>query len=107
MKRITVVVLALSLLMLYGALTPAFAKNFNYPEDQIIHYSSGGEGYIAPPEGSFGIATSLKIQLADVQIGTFGHGDTIGISFLWQSPTGPIYMPIAWFSSNPNPDVLY
>lgn len=106
MKRITVVVFAFALLMTFAAAAPAFAKNFNYPEDQLIHYSSGGEGYIAPPAGSFGTATSLKIQLADVQIGTYGHGDTIGISLLWNGPNGPVYLAIAWFTSNPNPDVI-
>jgi hypothetical protein len=87
-----------------SSIVSAFAKNFNY--QGVVHYSSGGEGYIAPPAGSFGTATSLKIQLADVQIGTYGHGDTIGISLLWNGPNGPVYLPIAWFTSNPNPDVI-
>ena len=86
------------------SIVPAFAKNFNY--QGVIHYSSGGEGYLALPAGSFGTATSMKIQLADVQIGTFGHGDTIAISLLFIGPNGPVYIPVAWFSSNPNPDVI-
>ena len=69
-----------------------FAKNFNY--QGVIHYSSGGEGYLALPAGSFGTATSMKIQLADVQIGTFGHGDTIAISLLFIGPNGPVYIPV-------------
>ncbi|HII85120.1 TPA: hypothetical protein HA273_00720, partial [Candidatus Bathyarchaeota archaeon] len=106
-KKVAVVVLAVALLLLFSAFVPVFAKNFNYPEGQLVHYSSGGEGYVAVPAGSFGAATSLKIQLADVQIGTYGHGDTIGINFLWQKPDGSsVYIPIAWFTSNPNPDVI-
>jgi hypothetical protein len=105
-KRISVVVLAVSLLMLFGALTPAFAKNFNYPEGQDIVYSSGGEGYVATPAGYFGPVTSMKIRAVNVEIGTHGFGDNIEIDFLFPLPTGPIYLPIAFFTTNPNPDVI-
>ena len=106
MKRITVVVLAVSLLMLFGALAPAFAKNFNYPEGQDITYSSGGEGFIVPPVGSFGPATSMRIGAADVEIGSKGGGDNIEIDFPFPTTEGPIYLPIAFFTTNSNPDLI-
>jgi hypothetical protein len=106
-KRVSAVVLALSLLMLFGAFAPAFAKNFNYPEGQNITYASGGEGFVAPPAGSLGMITSLKIRANDVEIGTHGAGDNIEIDFLYQPPAGSsFYAPIAFFTTNPNPTVI-
>ena len=71
-KRNIIVVLAVSLLMVFSALAPAFAKNFNYPEGQDIVYSSGGEGFIATPAGYFGLFTSMRIGAVNVEIGTQG-----------------------------------
>jgi hypothetical protein len=105
-KRISVVVLAVSLLMLFGALAPAFAKNFNYPEGQDIVYSSGGEGFIATPAGYFGPFTSMRIGAVNVEIGTKGSGDNIEIDFPFPTAEGPIYLPIAFFTTNPNPDLI-
>ena len=97
MKRITVVVLALSLLMLFSTLAPAFAKNFNYPEGVDVTYSSGGEGYITTPTGA-----SMRILAADVEIGSGGSGDSIEIDILY----GTHYLPVAFFITNPNPDLI-
>jgi hypothetical protein len=105
-KRITVVVLAVSLLMLFGVLAPAFAKNFNYPEGQDIVYSSGGEGFIATPAGYFGPFISMRIGAVNVEIGTQGSGDNIQIDFPFPTAEGPIYLPIAFFTTNPNPDLI-
>ena len=97
MKRITVVVLAVSLLMLFSTLAPAFAKNFNYPEGVDVTYSSGGEGYITTPTGA-----SMRILAADVEIGSGGSGDSIEIDILY----GTHYLPVAFFITNPNPDLI-
>jgi hypothetical protein len=105
-KRITVFVFALALLMAFAVIAPAFAKNFNYPEGQNITYTSGGEGFIATPADYFGPVTSMKIRANDVEIGTHGSGDNIEIDFLFPLPTGPTYLPIAFFTTNPNPDVI-
>ena len=79
MRKITVVVLMASLLMLFSTLAPAFAKNFNYPEGQDISYFSGGVGVIATPTGYFGSATAMRIRANNVEIGTGGSGDNIEI----------------------------
>ena len=104
MKRIKIVVSVVSLLMLFGALTPAFAKNFNYPEGQDIVYSSGGEGFIAAPAGYFGPITSMKIRAVNVEIGLQGSGDNLEIDFL--VPGTSIYIPVVFFTTNPNPDII-
>ncbi len=106
MKRITIVVFALASLMTFAAFAPAFAKNFNYPEGQNITYVSGGKGVIAPPAGYFGMVTSMRIKANDVEIGTHGSGDNMEIDFLFPMSTGPMYLPIAFFTTNPNPDVI-
>ena len=106
MKRITVVVLAVSLLMLFGALTPAFAKNFNYPEGQNISYYRGAKGFIATPAGYFGPVTLMRIRANDVEIGTHGFRDNIEIYFALPTQTGPVYLHIAFYTTNPNPDVI-
>ena len=105
-KKTAVVIFALALLLTFAATAPAFAKNFNYPEEQNITYTSGGEGFIATPAGYFMSVTSMKIRANDVEIGTHGSGDNIEIDFLFPLPTGPTYLPIAFFTTNPNPDVI-
>jgi len=106
-NKITVAVLAMALLLLCMSVVPTFAKNFNYPEGQNVTYTSGGEGFIAPPAGSFGIITSLKIVAADVKIGTHGSGDNMFIYVPFMTPSGSVaYIPLAWFTTNPNPDVI-
>ena len=92
--------------MTFAVIAPAFAKNFNYPEGQNITHVSGGKGVIAPPAGYFGMVTSMRIKANDVEIGTHGSGDNIEIDFLFPMPTGPMYLPIAFFTTNPNPDVI-
>jgi hypothetical protein len=106
MRKITVVVLMASLLMLFSTLAPAFAKNFNYPEGQDISYFSGGVGFIAPPPGYFLTATSMRIRANDVEIGTGGSGDHIEIDFGFQMPSGLVYFPVAFFITNTNPDMV-
>ena len=106
MKRITVVVLAVSLLMLFSTLAPAFAKNFNYPEGQDISYFSGGVGFIATPTGYFGpIVTSMRIRANDVEIGTGGSGDHIEIDLGFNMAGNLVYLPVAFFITNPNPAI--
>jgi hypothetical protein len=105
-KRITVVVLAVSLLMLFSTLAPAFAKNFNYPEGQDISYFSGGVGFIATPTGYFGpIVTSMRIRANDVEIGTGGSGDHIEIDLGFNMAGNLVYLPVAFFITNPNPAI--
>jgi hypothetical protein len=49
----------------------------------------------------------LRLQANDVEIGTQGSGDNPGISMSVQIPDGSIVaIPIAWFTTNPNPDVI-
>jgi hypothetical protein len=105
-KKVLLTVLMFAAIIAMVSIAPASTKNFNYPEGQNITYISGGEGIIAPPAGYFGMATSMRLKAHDVEIGTHGSGDNLEIDLLFPLPTGPIYLPIAYFTTNPNTDVL-
>jgi hypothetical protein len=103
-KVLGMAVVFLAVAISASSIVPAFAKNFNYPEGQDITYTSSGEGYIATPAGYFGAVTSMKIRAVNVEIGTKGGGDNLEIDF--PVPGTSTYIPVAFFTTNPNPDVI-
>jgi hypothetical protein len=104
-RKILMAVLAMAASIVFTAVAPAFAKNFNIPEGQNRSYTSGGSGIIVTPEGFF--IPELRLQANNVEIGIHGSGNNLGISMFIQIPDGSIVtVPIAWFTTNPNPDVI-
>jgi hypothetical protein len=103
-KVLGMAVVFLAVAISASSIVPAFAKNFNYPEGQDITYTSSGEGYIATPAGYFGAVTSMKIRAVNVEIGTKGGGDNLEIDF--PVPGTSTYIPVAFFTTNPNPEVI-
>lgn len=109
-KIVPLIVLALASSMVFAVVTPAFAYNFNVPENVAnITYSTGGEGVIEvpadwpPSNANASHPASLKIEAKQIEAGFFGRDeDNIVISV----PYGPIYLPVAFFTTNTNPDAL-
>ena len=107
MKKVAVAVLALALSMAFAAVAPVFAKDFNVPKNVAnIIYLTSGEGVVEVPAGWPTGGThpaTLKIEATHVEDGFFGRdADYITISV----PYGSIYLPVVYFTNNPNPDAL-
>lgn len=106
MKKVTVEVLAMALLMMFAVVIPALAKDFNLPEGTGRIYYSMGEGVVEtpanwPPGGNH--PTVLRIDAMDVEIGSLGSGDTMSIGIPFQTPGGAmVWLPIAYFTTNTN-----
>jgi hypothetical protein len=107
MKKLTVIVLAL-VLMMPLAVSPALAKNLNVPDGQSIDYYSQAEGFIAVPANGLyagSPATTLKIVANDILTGSLGPGrDNIDIFIQWPNSKGGIdYIPLALYLATPDP----
>ena len=104
MKKATVTVLTLALVLMLTAVAPAFAKNMNLPEGaNAITYWSGGicvvEMTSTWPPYPAAPTTTVRIDVRHHESGTYGAGDTLNIDVL--SPSGN-WLPVSYFTTNTN-----
>ena len=100
-KKALMFVLVLLTTVAFSAVAPAFAKDFNVPEDAVRNYWTGGTGKVEvpstwPPGGWH--RSSLVIYAQHVEAGTYGTGDSITIFV----PYSSFILPVACFCTNAN-----
>jgi hypothetical protein len=100
-KKVLVIAVALMAVVISASsIVPAFAKKF--PEGALIAYYTGGEGNLVQPMGFPFPAPMLRIGALEIEASIWGTGDDIGIFI----GTGTGWIPIAYFTTNQNPEYL-
>ena len=99
-KILGIAVVLMAVVISASSVVPALAKKF--PEGVMIAYYTGGEGNLARPSGFPFPATYLRIGALEIEASIWGTGDDIGIFI----GSGSGWIPIAYFTTNQNPDYL-
>ena len=99
-KVLGIAVILMAAVISASSIVPAFAKKF--PEGALIAYYTGGEGNLVQPMGFPFPATYLRIGALEIEASIWGTGDDIGIFI----GGGSGWMPIAYFTTNQNPEYI-
>ncbi len=120
MNKILAATLGFAALMLFGCLTPAFAKNLNYPSavERIDYINAGGQAEIAMPTlpstdpalvNYPNTATSMRLSFTHVEVPNAGKSFDVLLVWLYIITTGATtrsWQPFAYITTNTE-DIAY